>query len=29
MPEAWNGQNDNIEIYESDGLIEPSTGSGT
>ena len=29
MPEAWNGQNDNILMYETQNLIEPSIGSGT
>lgn len=28
MPEAWNGQNSNIEEYVKEGTIEPSTGSG-
>jgi len=28
MPEAWNGQNSNIEGYVKEGTLEPSTGSG-
>ena len=28
MPENWNGQKENIEDAEKEGLIESSTGSG-
>jgi len=28
IPEAWYGQNANIETHVKDGLLEPSTGSG-